>query len=104
MVSIGQVNSITDSLRAENANALVHANLEIVPPTTAGIIQAWGNWQARLATAPICLAKSHKAIFKPEETCWSCLEIFFGLSVNTALEWVPPRRDLDSLTYAINST
>ncbi|OTA61404.1 hypothetical protein K449DRAFT_331151 [Hypoxylon sp. EC38] len=62
-----------DSARGTKIISIDNFAEMIVPPRQAGIIRANGNWQARLAAVPICIAKGYRVILKPEGTCWGCL-------------------------------
>ncbi|KAL8783121.1 MAG: hypothetical protein Q9195_009483, partial [Heterodermia aff. obscurata] len=36
------------------------------------VVQAHGNWEARLAATSISIAKGHSTIIAPEKICWEC--------------------------------
>lgn len=38
------------------------------------VVQAYGNWEARLATGSISIAKHYFTLVAPENVCWICLE------------------------------
>lgn len=39
---------------------------------TICLVQAHGNWEARLAASSISVAKGHRTIIAPETVCWEC--------------------------------
>ncbi|KAM5449475.1 hypothetical protein MaudCBS49596_004956 [Microsporum audouinii] len=47
----------------------------IYTPDKPGIIRASKNWQARLATTAICIAKGYSVILISDSVCWACIEI-----------------------------
>ena len=50
------------------------------------MVQAHGNWEARLAATSISIAKSHHTIIIPEKICWEC----FGNEINQISVTVRP--------------
>lgn len=50
--------------------------LELVdtPEEHICVVQAYGNWEARLATGSISIAKRYFTLVVPENVCWICLE------------------------------
>lgn len=51
------------------------AELLMPLPEGTGIVRAHKNWQARLATAVLCIAKGHRTMILPREFCWGCLRL-----------------------------
>lgn len=46
------------------------------------LVQAHGNWEARLAATSISVAKNHRTIIAPEKVCWECFSnTINGISV-----------------------
>ena len=42
-------------------------------PQARGIVQAYQNWQARLAVTSVSLAQNHITLVLPDDICWPCV-------------------------------
>ena len=42
-------------------------------PRVRGIVQAYQNWQARVAVTSVSLAQGHHTLVLSDDTCWSCV-------------------------------
>ena len=50
------------------------------------LVQAHGNWEARLAASSVSVAKGYRTIIIPEHMCWEC----FGNNISTISVTIRP--------------